>query len=776
MSGPLEGLRVLELATGVAGPYGGRLLAMLGAEVVKIEPEGGDPVRRQPLDSRPVNDPSPLHIHLNAGKRLVSASAVPLVAALDWADVVIAGHSLRELEASDLAIRGDDGPIVITTSPWGFEADDPGSVTDELLVQAASGAMSTTGDRDGPPLRFPGFQAQYVAGAYVAVAALAARRGPGWRHIDVPWVHGLAAAVEAGFANHLQTGVRELPGGAHQLGIYPSGALPCKDGFVVPGTIRPQDWVRQCSVYGREDLLRDERFSSRRRRARNHRELWTEIEPWYRTRSRRHIFDAALEVGWALGMILCGSDLLRDNHVEQRGFLGAIEVPNRGALRIPVRPFIAPGVDGGRRRLAVAGEDDLWFASAVHSKSESSASPADSAPLAGLRILELTTAWAGPFVGRFLGALGADVVKIEGAGRPDGWRGPVLFSRAAAQLGRGEDEMSVDIAPNFNSINRNKRHCVLDLTRADGREVFLELVSRADAVVANFTARVLPKLGLGYEDLRAANPRIVLVHMPALGSSGPHKDLAGYGSVVEGMGGFGALFGTPAEGARISQTYFPDPVAGLHATLSLLALLERRDREGVGGEIDLSHQETLWLQFGETLVLAASEGRDAERMGNCMPGAVTSGVFPTRDGRFVAVSSDVSCDDLLEDSAQRDCQELLRVLNARGAACREVLHIADACHSDLMKPAIERLHHEVTGETAYLRVPLRVDGRALESRSPAPTFDRHTREVLRDWLGKRDAELDALTAGGAVGGRPDPRALQDFYRKRSRGARAGDGT
>ena len=136
-----------------------------------------------------------------------------------------------------------------------------------------------------------------------------------------------------------------------------------------------------------------------------------------------------------------------------RGFLGSVRVPGRPSLRAPVRPWIAPEIEGGESRLAEAGEHDETF---VRDLAEPPARPAYARqPLEGVRILELTVAWAGPFVGRLLGALGADVVKIEGVERPDGWRGPVAFGDAAPQLGRERDALSIDIAPNYNSVNRN---------------------------------------------------------------------------------------------------------------------------------------------------------------------------------------------------------------------------------------------------------------------------------------------------------------------------------
>lgn len=748
MSGPLEGLCVLELATGIAGPYAGRLLAMLGARVVKREPDSA------------VVDASPLEVHLNTGKQRIS-SAVPLERALAGADVVLDGRVASELESADLPTA--EGAVWVTTSPWGFRGP-PARVADELLVQAASGAMATTGDPGGPPLRFPGYQAQYFAGAYAAAAALLALRVPGCRHVDVAWLHAMASGVEASWARNLQAELRDPPGGAHQLDVYPSGALPCADGFVVPGSIRPADWVAQCQVYGRPDLVADERFRSRRRRGANHQELWKTIEPWYRERTRSQIFAAALEGGWALGMVLGAADLLHDPHTRARGFLGDVQLPDGGTVRAAVRPWIAPDVDGGSRVLAAPGSADADFAR----EAPQHAAPTRT-PLSGVRVLELTQAWAGPFAGRLLAALGAEVVKVESAKRPDGWRGPSPFGQMAPHLGREPGELSVEISTAFNTINRNKRHCSIDLTTPDGRDVFLELVGCADVVIANLTARVLPNLGLDYAELSRVNPRIILVHMPALGASGPYRGAAGYGTIVEGMGGFASLFGPPEAGARISQTYYPDPVAGLHAGIAALSMLERRDRCGRGGEVDLSHQEVLWLQLGEALV-AAAQGREVEREGNRLPGLATSGVFRTRDARWVAIASDVACDDLAATSGAHDADELLAALEARGAAAHEVLHFAEARERPAMRGAIESLEHPVTGTRPYLRVPLEIDGQPIDSRSAAPLFDRDTRDVLAEWLSLSDERVAALLASGAIGGRPDPEGLRAFYMKRSGGA------
>ena len=139
--------------------------------------------------------------------------------------------------------------------------------------------------------------------------------------------------------------------------------------------------------------------------------------------------------------------------------------------------------------------------------------------------------------------------------------------------------------------------------------MFLDLVRGADVVIANFTERVLPALRLRFEDLRALNRRIVLLNMPALGASGPYKGAAGYGTIIEGMGGFAARFGGTDESARVSQTFYPDPVAGVHGVVAVLAALVARQQTGEGSTIDLSQQEALWMLLGEGIALASRDGR-----------------------------------------------------------------------------------------------------------------------------------------------------------------------
>ncbi len=395
------------------------------------------------------------------------------------------------------------------------------------------------------------------------------------------------------------------------------------------------------------------------------------------------------------------------------------------------------------------------------------------------RVVDLTTMWAGTAPGRLLGALGADVVKVESARRVDIWRGNNANSLKPPGKGKHYDQ-----TPHFLGLNRNKRGISLELTQPVGKEVFLRLVEVADVMVSNFTARVLPNLGLTYETLNEINPRLVMLNMPSLGASGPYKDLAGYGSIIEGAGGMASRFGYLHEGARVSPTFFPDGVVGIHAALSLLAALRKRELTGQGTYIDFSHQEAMWLQLGEGIVMSSLAGTSPQRLGNAEPRRVPSGIFPSADGAWVAivVKSDQQFADLVDAAkphldaffttdidkrlAAREpidqgltawtsslpIAELLEQLTIRKIRAAPVNNYESGSKARelLSLKAFEQVEHPDAGEQTYLRIPIRLDGQPLTTQRPAPRFSEHTDEVLREWLGMGDSDLARLRKAGVI--------------------------
>ncbi len=723
---PLAGLRVLELADGIGGPYAGRLLAMLGATVVKVEPPGGDPARRKQVDdvALAADETSPLYVHLNAGKLNVAAEDAP---PLSWADVVLHNRVRGQLAGTPLdptLPAGTGHPLLVTVTAWGFDADDPGTIEDELLVQAASGCIAVTGNVGDAPLRLPGWQAQYQAGATAAVGVLAALRMPGTRHLDVPWIAAIEVGMELEFADRLMAQNSRGPSGPFPPAGFPGGALPCKDGHVCPGSYRDVDWEMQSIFYEMPELYDDPRFNSRAARAQRVDELWEIIKPWYASKTKREIFQYCLDSPWTVGMVMTGTDALQDEHLAARETLGILDTAE-GPARAPVRPFRMPGVPVADQRVRVLGESVA---------PDGPRTAVSRPPLAGLRLLELTVAWAGPFVGNFLGALGMDVIRLEAVRPFEGYRLMRLHpdsDPAHLRELRGTRDW-LEASNMFCAVNRNKRGLALDLGGEEGQEVFRDLAKNVDVVLCNFTERVMPNLGLGYDVLKQLNDDIVVVRMPAFGTTGPYSHCAGYALVVEAMGGFAARWGYPEEGARVSDTYWPDSVAGTHAALAVMSGIERRDRTGEGCEVDFSHMDVMWSQLAEGLVVADRRGSDIGRMGNREPGVADSGIFPAAGGGWEA-----------------------RV----GGRTRPVLDALGASRDPALAYRFETVDRDVIGRVTELRTPVLIDGRPTTTRRPAPLFDQHSDEVLAEVAGYDVARIAELREHKTVGGQlPVPKA------------------
>jgi crotonobetainyl-CoA:carnitine CoA-transferase CaiB-like acyl-CoA transferase len=301
---------------------------------------------------------------------------------------------------------------------------------------------------------------------------------------------------------------------------------------------------------------------------------------------------------------------------------------------------------------------------------------------------------------------------------------------------------------------------VVDLGAAEGRAAFLDLARGADAVLCNFTAKVLPALGLGFDELAAVNPGIVVVRMPAFGTVGPYSAKAGYGPVIEGMGGLGARFGYAEEGARISDLYWPDPVAGTHAALAVLAGIERRDRTGTGCEVDLAHMEVMWSALGEGVVVAGQRGTDIGRMGNREPGVASSGFVAAADGRWVAYVGPAAVAATVDAVAGTPADDVVAAVRSAGGAAEAVNEIVDAVADPRLADRFEVVDHPVTGPMRHVRAPIVVDGQPTVTRRRAPLFDEHTDAVLTELAACDPARLAALRDAKVIGGvLPAPRDL-----------------
>ncbi len=662
---PLAGVRVVEVATGVAGPYAGKVLADHGAEVIKVEPVGGDPSRLEGPWAGDGPDPEtgPLFLHLGTNKRSVVLDperaedrqlAADLVA---WADVIIDGDGPGSLErlgvTTDELHRRRPDVVRVGVTPFGRTGPYAAWKGSEIVTYAMGGPMSATGMPGREPLKLAGNIIAVQCGAMASVAALAAlsvaeRSGVGI-DVDISAFETQAGSIDRRSAYlmwRIFTG-RDAPRqGGHRLNIIPAGIYPTADGYVQ--IVVAPNWIPRLAVLmGDPEVL--ELVASPDWM--DHPDLAELIDGalhvWCVTRTSDEAMDQGQAVNLGVMALKEPVDVLTDVHFRARDFWQTVEHPVAGRYEMPGPPFRM--ADGWRlRRPAPLLDQHRAEVQAELAASPPRLLPAVTyearLPLEGLRVIDLTVVWAGPYCTMLLQDLGAEVIRVDNPNLfPTATRGAI--PRPAA--GRSADLGSIwgafpDDDPGERPWNRvgpfvvharGKLGATLDLRTDLGRETFLRLVEHADVLVENNSAKVLDQLGVGWDVLSARNPRLIAVRMPSLGLDGPYARYVGFGAHVEALCGLTSLRGyadhdVSANGA----TYQMDPASGAAGTFAILAALRRRETTGRGELIELAQAENLLNTVGEYLVDASRTGRrqPAALPGNHHPSRAPQGAYPCR--------------------------------------------------------------------------------------------------------------------------------------------------
>jgi formyl-CoA transferase len=392
--------------------------------------------------------------------------------------------------------------------------------------------------------------------------------------------------------------------------------------------------------------------------------------------------------------------------------------------------------------------------------------------LSDLRVLELGTLIAGPFCGQLLGDMGAEVIKIEAPGQGDPMR----------HWGPQEREKPSVWWP---VIARNKKAITLDLRQAAGQRLFKELCAKADVVIENFRPGTLEKWGLGWADLSAINPRLILVRVSGYGQTGPYAQRAGYGGIGDAMGGLRYIVGEPDRPPARVGISIGDSLAAVHACMGTLAALHHRTRSGQGQVVDAAIYESV-LNMMESLVTEYDQlGHVRERSGAILPRIAPSNVYPTRDGIVMiganqdtvfarlceamgtpAIATDARYrDHQARGSNQRELDEriaawtatldtraLLTLLEKYGVPSGLIYKTADMLDDPhfAARHAIVSTEHPRFGTLRMQNVAPRLSLTPSSVRTPAPELGQHNDEVFRDVLGLDAAAIDGLRANGVI--------------------------
>ena len=398
-----------------------------------------------------------------------------------------------------------------------------------------------------------------------------------------------------------------------------------------------------------------------------------------------------------------------------------------------------------------------------------------SAPLAGIRVLDLTNVLAGPFCCHQLAHMGADVIKVEARGDGD----------LARQLGADADLNRRHMGVSFLAQNAGKRSITVDLKHPQGKEVFLRLVRSAQVLVENFRPGVMHRLGLGFEALRDANPTLVYCAISGFGQDGPLRDLPAYDQIVQGMSGMMSLTGAPDTAPYRVGYPVADTIGGMTAAFAVAAALAERNRSQARF-IDVSMLEAAMATMGWAVSNYLIAGREPLPLGNDNVTASPSGTFRTRDAplniaanrqqQFESLCREVGrpelIDDprfaerearlrnrdalkaLLEEALAGDCADRWwKRLTAQGVPAGPVYTVPQAlAQPQIAERGLVAEFPEVPGvgrDVRVMRTGVKLDGKAPSVDAPPPTLGQHTDSLLAE-LGYGPQEIDALKATKAV--------------------------
>lgn len=789
MPGALAHLRVLDL-TDLRGALAGRLLADLGADVLKIEPPRGDPGRLAPPFAGNVAAPdrSLPFLYRNANKRGAvldlhdPGDAARFAELCRQADVLLENVGPNRRQVLDLApeaVRERFPRLVhVILADFGLSGPRAHWRAEPLVAFASSGALYASGLPDRPPCWMPGFAAHDAGAAYAVIGALAAildraRHGRG-QTIEVsvqeaaiggfhPWQIPLAD-----YHRHYPM----LPTAPPRNGDGNYAVLPVADGFVRVLPAGQRHWRGLVDLLGRADAFAGPEWDLPLYRMINVDAIRAVAADSLRHRTRADVLAAALTRGVPLSPIQTPDEFAACAQTRARGFFRNTGYPHLGDAPFAPAPFVFSATPIALRRPAprLDDHDDRFGAGAPGDPAPHDPPSASGPPLTGMRAVLFGYAAVVPELGSILAELGAEVIRIE--------------SRAHLDLLR-----TITIEPDtpnraftFNDASRGQRSVCLDLRDVRGRELALALCAEADVVAENFRGGVLTTWGIDYASLCQRRRDIIYLSSPGFGTGGPLAGAPSFGPLNAAFTGVNWLWNHPdAPYPAGTSLNHPDHVASKLAAVAVLAALEHRRRTGEGQCIEMAQIEAAAFLIGDVYLQRHCTGEAPRPMGNAASGAVPHGVYPCAGvDRWcaIAVVGDAAWQRLERclgwsepqwgtlAARQRDREEIDRrvatwtmteapdavatVLQSAGVSACTVLgpdELRDDPHL-LARGAIVSVVHPEIGPERHIGNPLRMSRAILAVPAPAPLLGADTRAVLRELLGLDEAAIDGLIAAG----------------------------
>jgi crotonobetainyl-CoA:carnitine CoA-transferase CaiB-like acyl-CoA transferase len=789
---PLDGYIVIDLSVGIAGGYCTKLLADGGATVIKVESPEGDPLRRWSASGADIgsDDDGALFSFLACSKDSVVVDPMRLGdldmlrALLADADAVVwsRGSSIVAADEFSPATLAEAYPHLTVTAitPFGLDgpwADKPAT---EFTVQAWSGGVIGLGRgaADRAPVFVGGQIGEWLAGAHASAGTLAVPHGL----VDVSMLEVEILCFtyySVSFLDGLGRPFRDI----RRLTV--PGVATAADGLVALGCGTAQQWFDLCAMVGHDEWIDEGADLSITQQANDHAEA---IYEWVRENRLEDILELSSAFRIPNAPVGNGANVVEFEQFVHRGTF--ITNPRNGFTQ--PRPAIraTPALTDAPRPAPRLGEHTDRYRRNMnldqptpqnHPRSDASAPPR----FENLRVLDMTSFWAGPSCSHALAMLGAEVIHIESAARPDG-------TRLIAGVPITEDQWW-ERSPIFSGLNAGKKSVTLDIRTERGVELLHELVKTCDVIVENYTPRVLDQIGLDFEAVHRLRPDAIVLRMPGFGLDGPWRDKPAFAYVIEDCSGITWLTGhcdqNPVEPYSVG-----DPNAGVHGLYALMLALAHRQRTGEGVKIEAAMVDAALNVAAEQVIEYSAYGNVLQRDGNRGPTAAPQNLYRTReldefgkpdDWVAIAVATDEQWANLvgvlgrpawatdaeLADAAgrRRHHDQIDEHLGAWCAARTgdevvENLWDAGVPVAKVMQPHrigdlpqlvhrgfYEVVDHPVNPPARHSTLPMRISkGPQRFHRAPAPLLGQHNHDVLSE-LGLSDGEIAELEAQGVIG-------------------------
>jgi crotonobetainyl-CoA:carnitine CoA-transferase CaiB-like acyl-CoA transferase len=791
----LDGFVVVDLSTGIAGGYCTKLLADGGAEVIKVEAPEGDPLRTWSASRAEIapGDDGALFSFLACSKHSVVADPETdpdfVNALLADADAVVwsPGSAVADMFAAAEIHRAHPHLTVSAITPFGLDGPWKDRPATEFTLQAWSGGIVGLGrgSADRAPVFVGGQVGDYLAGGYAAAATIASRMRGAAELIDLSMLETQILGLTYYPVSYFEMLARPWRD-ARRLTV--PGIARAKDGLIDIGCGTAQQWFDLCAMTGHQDWIDEESALSITEQAN---EKADELYAWVESQTVDEIRDIATAFRIPNAPVANGANVESFDHFRARGSFVANPRDGFSQPGPPYRaqpdflrpPQPAPRLGEhtdhyrrngrlGRRKARIDAQMDV----------------SERLPCEGLRVVDMTTFWAGPSCTHMLAMLGAEVIHVESTRRPDG-------TRLIAGIPITEDQWW-EKSPIFSGLNTNKKGLTLDLQSAAGRELLMRLIATCDVIVENFTPRVLDQIGLDFAAVQSVRPDAIMLRMPGFGLDGPWRDNPAFAYVIEAASGISWL-----TGYRDRNPYEPysvgDPNAGVHALNALLLALEHRRRTGQGVHIEAAMVDAALNVAAEQVIEYSAYGALLQRDGNRGQTAAPQNLYRTDEidefGRLdcwvaVAVATDEQWTglcvamgrpdwatdpalstadgrrqhhDRIDEHLSAWCGErrgdgIVEALWSHGVPVAKVMqpHRQSELPQLSVRGFFEDVGHPVNARTPHSTLPFR-STRGLDRvhTQSAPLLGQHNRELLSE-LGLSDKDIDELEAQGVIGTAP----------------------